>query len=483
MAQGAFALFVDRQYIWLSGSPDGSRYATHTLVQSLFKAWMRDCSTDAKRDFWSAHRRAICMIYQDYRDGKTRATITTDEKQKSKTRQTPAHLVKLRYKDHMEEFLKYVDEHDISSMKFNKTAADAVITFARWFDAENREEVGQRLLRLVIDQGIEDDIGRSSELQARRDLVQSLTINAAGQTKQATLESAFRESTLGKDIALEIGDSINVWKARREHIYLLCRMYDYQAAFKELHELEALPTELCKTQKGKYSLQQDLTQCKAKCFYIQGFVEKSTTALEKSRSFWRDSITQLESSATVDSEVAKLLPRAEKGLAEASLTKMACLAPFNHADEHIKSHGKKLGNEAWDIYSRLLNARESSYKAEAREHESHKHVIDARRDLSMAQLRIWLWRADSPPKQMMGIKDGIDSLRKVLDNYHAVIGLDVRDRDVRDTAYYLRDGLRFIQNNDRTTRYDVELSRLIQKYDLKSTVESTVSRVIEHDAH
>lgn len=473
-AQEAFIFFADRQYIRFSDSPDGSRYATHTLVQSMFQAWMSDRSEDAKRDFWSAHRRALWMIYHDYREGKKRLTIITDKKRKSEKRQTPAHLVKLRYKDHIEEFLKYVDHHDISSLKFNKTAADAVITFARWFDDENRMEVGQRLLRLVIDQGIENDVGRRSELQARRDLVQSLTTNAAGRAKQEMLCSAESEITFAIRAALEIGDAIIIWKTRREYIYLLCRMDSHQAATVELQKLESLFTEISKIQREAHHLQQDLTQCRAKCFFIQGVADKDTAALEESRLHWHDCITQLELSATVDTEVAKLLQRARKGLAEACLAEIECLDAFIDADEHIQIHGKQLGDEAWDIYNGILQARQSRYIAEAREFESHKHVIDACRDFNLAQLRIWLWRADSPLKQMIGIESAIEPLQKVLDDYHTIIKLGVRDEDVRITAYYLRDGLSFVHNKDGTARYDVELSTLQHKYDLKRIHQSNL---------
>jgi hypothetical protein len=54
--------------------------------------------------------------------------------------------MKLRYKDHVEEFLKYVDHHGDNLGKFMQNAAEAVVTFARWFDDEGRVEVGQRLL-------------------------------------------------------------------------------------------------------------------------------------------------------------------------------------------------------------------------------------------------------------------------------------------------------------------------------------------------
>ena len=484
-AQEAFTFFTDRQYIELSDSPDGSRYVTHTLVQSMFQAWMSECSENAKRDFWSAHRRALSMIYYDYRQVKKRLTIATDEKLKLETRQTPAHLVKLRYKDHVEEFLKYVDHHDISFLKFNKIAADAVITFARWFDDENRMEEGQRLLRLVIDQGIEDDIGRRSEFQARRDLVTSLTTNAAGRAKQDMLSSAVSEITLAIHAAVELGDVIIIWKTRREYIYLLCRMSNHQDATVELRELESLFNKISKTQIEAHRLEQDLNQCRAKCFFIQGEVDKDIAALEESRRHWEKCITPLVSSATVDNDDAKLLLRARKNFAEACVTEIECLDAFIDAGEDIQIHGKQLGDKAWDIYNGILQDCLSNYRAEAREFELHKHVIDARRNFHLAQLRIWLWRADSPLKQMIGIESAIEPLQKVLDDYHTTIELSLRDEDVRITAYYLRDGLSFLYNKDGTAGYDVDLSTLQHRYGLipYSLVESTTSRVIKHDAH
>ena len=485
VVQEAFVFFDDRQYIRSSDSLDGSRYTTHTLVQVMFQAWMSDRSRHAKWDFWSAHRRALSMIYYDYREGNKRMTISTDEKRKSEKRRAPAHLVKLRYKDHLEEFLKYVDHHDISFLKFNKTSADALITFARWFDDENRMEVGQRLLRLVIDQEIEDDVDRRSELQARRDLVQSLTTNAAGRTKDETLRSAVSEIKLAVRIALDAGDAITIWKTRREYIYLLCRMYDHQAATVELQKLDSLFTEIGKTRRADPRLQQDLIQCRAKCSFARGIVGKDIAALEESRQHWLDCKTQLDSPAQVDTEAAKSLQRVKTGLAQACLAEMECLGAFVGADEHIKNHGKQLGDEAWDIFNDILQTRQSHYAAESREFELHKHVIDARRDFSLAQLRIWLWRADSPLKQIIGIENAIESLQRVLDDYHTIIKLGVQDVDVRITVYYLRDGFRFVNNKDGNAGYGVKISTLQNKYELKlcPSVESTLSRVIEYDVH
>ena len=477
IAQEAFAFFADRQYIrFINDSPNGSRYATHTLIQGMFQAWMSDRSIDAKHDFWSAHIRVIWMIYRDYRKRKSG---------NPGNRQTPAHLMKLRYKDHIEEFLKYVNHHDISSLKFNITAADGIITFARWFDFENRTEVGQRLLRLVIDQGIEKDIGRKHELHAQRDLAQSLRTNAAGRTKQETLDSAVREITLAMRKVDEAGDVIDSWKTRREYVHLLCREYDYQAAAAELLKLESLLEKTSKTQRDDHHLLQDLIQCKAKCFFYQGVVDEDTAALEESCLHWRDCIAKLMPLPTTDTVAAKLLGAARSGLVEACLTKMECLGDFVDADKHTQNHGKELGHEAWDICNHMLQARQNRYMKEAREFELHKHVIDARRDFNVTQLRIWLWRADTPGKQIEGIESTVEPLQTILNDYHDIIKLGVRDEDVRITAYYLRDALHSLRNIDGTTGYDGRLSELQHNYDLKplTSGKSTVSRVIEHDAH
>ena len=483
VVQEAFTFFADRQYIKISDNLNRSRYATHTLIQSMFQAWMNDRSDDAKRDFWSAHRRALCMIYKDYRQGKLRGIVTSANAEgKAEQRRTPAHLVKLRYKDHIEEFLKYVDHHDISSMKFYKTSADALITFARWFEGENRMEVGQRLLRLVIDQGIEDDTGRKSELQARRDLVQSLTTNAAGRAKQEMLLSASSEVKIAISAALESGDSIIIWKTRREYVYLLCRMYDHQAARVELQVLESLFTQLSNTEKEVVSLRQDLTQCKAKCFYIEGIVNNNLKALETSRMYWHDCINQLESPtrvlAIVDTELIKHLQRAQEQLAETCLAMIECLEPFIQANKSTQDYGKQLGNEAWNIRNKILQDRKSRYMAEAREFEAHKHVIDALRNFNLTQLRIWLWRADTQPMQIEAVEGTIEELRKVLDDYEKTIKLSVQDQDVRIAAYYLRDGLEFLRKKTGAPEYEVTLATLQHKYDLHShrSVDSTISR-------
>ena len=481
-AQEAFTFFADHQYIRFNDEPGGSRYTTHTLVQSIFQAWMSDRSANVKRDFWSAHIRALWMIYHDYRQSRSKSRAS----ERHGNRQTPAHLVKLRYKDHVEEFLKYVDHHELSSLKFNKTAADAVITFARWFDHENRTEVGQRLLRLVIDQGIKDDTGRRSECQARRDLVQSFTISAAGRTKNDVLNSALREYTLALRAALETGDPVTLWKTRRESIYLHCRIGDYQAATAELTKLESLIPEIPKAQIDSHRLYLDLAQCKAKCFFTQGVENKDTAALENSRYHWQDCISQITSSGTVDTEAAKSLERAKGGLASSCLAKMKHLGAFVDANTQIQAYGKDLGNEAWDIYDSILQTRESRYMAEAREFELHKHVVDARRDFHAAQLQIWLWRADSAVKQIIAVKDVIKPLRDVLNDYVNVIGLDKRDEDVRTTAYYLRDGLSFLRDNDKgITNYDEELSSLVHEYDLRwgPLSEFTDFTIISHDSH
>ena len=378
-AQEAISLFVGRGYLTPSGGLDESQYATYNIIQSMFRAWMATCSSNIKRDLWSAYGRALWTVYYDYRRVNKPTIVVNDHGESLETRHPPSHLIKLRYIDHVEEFLKYVSCHDISSLKFKKHAAHALITFARCFEAENRFEVGRRLLRLVIDQGVKNDVECKTELQARRDLISSLTIEASGRTKTHSLRAAIDESEIALKRALEAGGKIDICKIRRERVYTLCRMDRNAAAIVELNLLKKLVNDPSPDQRDQHNLQHSLDQGEAKCFETQTKVDKDPEMSKKVKQAYDRCVDHLERSQ-VDGKykLAEQLHRARRRRAEACLAMMNNLEFSADTDALARKQGKKVGDAAWDEFHDLWRERENSYRAEKRDFGLHKHVIDAR---------------------------------------------------------------------------------------------------------
>ena len=463
----ALSLFVDRGYIWLTSGSYQSQYAVHPVVQSMFRAWMCNCSTDIKRDFWSAYQRVLWMIYADYRHEKKNQQLhLSDGNQIAEKRQIPTHLRKLRYKDHVEEFLKYVNHHPKSLGKFNKNSADCLITFARWFDDENEFHIGQRLLQLVIDQGFDDrgDKECKSELQAQRDLMHSLTTSTAGRTKDDALSRAkiYAQSALKR--AIDVGDKIIIWKTRRDCLYVLCRMYERKDALAELNELQILYGEL-QSQKDKHQLELELEECTSVCLNCQGLVENDPVKLEEARQKLANCIRLLENQPRKNQKWTKRLEGVRQAFASTSLNTMEHLVTFGNATEETQLIGKRLGKEAFDIYQDIWQKRQSQYMAQALEFKNHKHVTDARRDCAIANTRRGLCKAEVFRKRFGMAEDAQETLGEVLDAY-AKTGLRTTDRDVRAAAYRLRETLQFLHKHEQTAGYDEKAMIVENKYDL-----------------
>ena len=464
LLEDTFSAFTNRGYIKPIDA-SGSCYAMHDIVQSMYLAWIRCRSSDPARDLWNGYTRALAIIYEDYRPR------GGSQKRSEKGRSTPGHLMKLRYKDHVEEFLKYVDHHVYNLGEFEQSAAEAVVTFARWFDDEGRAEVGQRLLQLVIDQGVKEDSERRCELQARRDLIQSLTSNASGRTKKEVLGRAKIEADTALQIALKVENIDYIWKTRREFVYLFCAMGKFKDAEAQLQILRDMHSQL----RQSHNFELDLGGCEDLCAFSRGRITGDREKLENTQLKLREEIKSLCESSLNDYKMFERLENTKGDLALTCLTLMESLGPYQPEDKKRCKKGKELWKEARQLYIDVYEQRKAHYKAEAREHEDHKHVIDASRNFAIAHLRYGFWLKDSNPKKIARLKDAVASLREVLRKYETNANVEASNTDVRYTAYWLQDAINCLSELEPTTEYENDLATLKKKYDLIDTVARNVT--------
>jgi serine/threonine protein kinase len=463
LLEDTFSALTNRGFLKLVDA-NGSRYAMHDIVQSMYMAWIRSRSSDPAKDLWYGYTRALAIIYESYRPRRA------SQKRSDEGRSTPSHLMKLRYKDHVEEFLKYVDHHGDNLGKFFQTAAEAVVTFARWFDDEGRVAVGQRLLRLVIDQGVKEDSTRRCELQARRDLIQSLTSNASGRTKRDVLDRGRLEANKALQIALKVGDMVSIWKTRRECIYLFCAMEKFNDAKEQLQILRDMRSQL--PQSNTFEL--DLRGCEDMYDFSRGRITGDPEKLESTRLRLREEIKSLHGVSSNNDKIVEQLENRKGDLALTCLTLLEALGTYQPEDRAKCDKGRELWNEALQQYTDVHKQRDARYTAEAREHRNHKRVNDAYRNIFIARLRYGFWMKDSEPKIKARLIDAVDGLRDILKVYETKANLKTSNTDVRCTAYWLLRGLNRLSELEQTMEYEKELAALRKKYDLIDAVERNV---------
>jgi serine/threonine protein kinase len=462
LLEDAFSKFTNRGYIKPIGD-SGPCYAMHDIVRNMYLAWIRCRSSDSARDLWNGYTRALAIIYEDYKPRRG------SQKRNEKERLTPGHLMKLRYKNHVEEFLKYVDHYGDHLGKFQQPAAEAVVTFARLFDEEGRVEVGQRLLQLVIDQGIKDDLDRRCELQARRDLIHSLTLNASGRTKKEDLDRAKTEADKALQIALKVGKKKYIWKTRRELVYLLYAMEQFEDAEEQLQILRDMHSKL----RQSIDFDQDLRGCEDQCDFSRGRKTGDPELLKKTQLRLREEINILGESSLNDYKKVEELENKKGDLAITCLTLMEALGPYQPEDEKKCKEGKELWKEALGLYQYVYEQRKAHYMAEAHEHQYDKRIIDANRNTAIAYLRYSIWIKDSDCKIKGRLKDAVEGLEKVLMDYEKKAHLGTSNKDVRYTAYRLRRAFKCLSELEQTTEYENKLATLTKKYDLIDAVRET----------
>jgi hypothetical protein len=452
----SFSAFANRGYLQPT---DGGRscYAMHDVVQAMFLAWLRyktrSKPENAARDRWTGHLRVLAMLYADLRP--------LHGKRADSTRQTPGHLMKLRYKDHVEEFLKYAADPNHCRGKFKQAQAVAAISFARSFEGEGRVDVSERLLRLVIGQGIDDDENRQMEIHARRDLVHNLTRNAWGRNKAKSLRIAYKEAEETLQIALGVGHQEYIWKTRREMLHLFCKMGRLEAAKAQLTKLYDTYRDAAEADDLKLSLRgcEDLYNFSVASIKGSAY---DIGKLEELLAQKRQEVKELQLSIG-ESKSFEGLESAMGDLATICLTLMEAVGPGQREDKINYDRGVTLAKEARELYNYVSEQRLSRYKAEQRDYEDHKHIIDADVNLAVACLRRGLWASDK-----YIVKEAAESLRKALVKYEGNAHLGISNADVRRAAYWRQNALKFLDQREETanSEYGNELAQLNQKYDL-----------------
>lgn len=459
-----FGIFTNRLYL-KQQIRLGMLYSTHEMVQILFNALIQETANNPDKDMWEAYMRAISMLYYHYKERKNIIQEPTLDSNNSinADRATPLHLLKLQYKDHIEEFLKYVQHPKSVLAPFWRQAAMGVITFARWFDDEGRSDVGQLLLKTILTQGITIDKGRSVELRARLDLVQSLVISARGRKTIDMLQRAEQEAKSALDSAEAVHNAAFIWKIRREQLHLLCRSRKWNLADKLLKDLSRTTSDVDEEEE---KTQLDIIECEAICASGRGEATSIRNVLDYSRDRWELLINRLEKSSLDEQHKVERLERARLSLADSCLTIMERLRLWSSIEKDVVNDAKQYERIARDLYGRVKTEREERYAALARQYGNHKHVIDVKYREAVGYFRIGVWN-----KRSAQVADIAETLQGILISYREEAELDNWDPEVRDCAYRLEDALRFLLEHKRSSEYDKQLELLRKDYNLKNRYE------------
>lgn len=429
------------------------QYDIHDLVYTTFQTWYEKDSSSrkARERRWNGRLRALGMLLKDYRE--KRQEMHRDYP----NRGVPLSLLKLRYRDHIEEFVKYMQDGEPFSAQYRYRAAQSVLTFARVFNEENRFDISQSLLRSVIDRGVQDDTGRRLELHARIDLVSSMEQSTKGRGIRSMLEKLLTDINDIRRMVEDIGSPDRLLRlCVKEQVELLLRLRRYPEAKTILQELELNCEEPKRTSESE-KLRLTVLELQGKCSREQGIFRCDFEELYKSRKPWRELIRTIRKSPYDAIDQAEMIEKAELVRADTTLLLVEnahhrkCTPPDFDADN--------LSSTAYEFFEQFLRKKQSQYSDQGRENLDHKDIIDAEREFIIANLRIGLWEKDSDK-----VEDAVDSLQDILAKYEAM-GLDIRHQDTRNTAYRLQEGLSFLVDHD-ARRYETDLSLITERYEL-----------------
>ena len=478
MTEKAFVVLTSFCYINLS-SVISQQFDIHDLVYTMFQSWFDKRFSPAKGRMrqWNGRMRALGMLLHDYKQERQNIDKNHDRTdhvasssleacpgnsvQPSNHRPLPVanviplSLLKLRYRNHVEEFVQYVRDGKSFPWRFKPRAAESIVTFARLFNEENRFDVSQLLLGFVIDQGIEDDTNRLRELHARIDLVSSIDQSLKGRNIGTRLEELLTKvNGIRRDI-VNTGESDRLLRlCIIKKIDILHRLQRFPEAQSSLQDLSSNRS-TSETEREKLRLTG--LRLEALCLCESGWNQNNFEDLYKSRKIWQELIRAIPESRYDSIDISERLEDAEKNFFD---TTLLLIENAHHRKRTPADFDTaKLCSSVYEFYQQFLEKKKSRYSDQGREMLKHRDIIDAERELVIANLRIGLCEGDSDK-----VEDAVASLNDILARYEKS-GLDIQHQAPRNVAYRCSEGLSFLICHGRS-RHQTDLDNLTRKYQL-----------------
>ena len=451
LTEKAFVVLTSFCYIKRSSSTISQQYDIHDLVYTMFQSWYEKGFSGGKglERHWNGRLRALGMLLNDYKQ--ERQKIDRD----CNSTGIPLSLLKLRYRDHIEEFVQYIQEGKPFQGQLKVHAAESILTFARVFNEENRFDMSQYLLRFTIDRGIENDTKRQIELHARIELVSSMEQSTKGRRIGSKLEQLLTDINDIKKSVKDVGNPNRLLRlCIDQQVNVLLRLRMYSEATTTLQELKCEEPEMTVESKKR---RLTVLRLQALCLHEHGISQCDFGKLDQSRKLWCELIQAIPDSPYGAVDRAERVEGAEKNHADTTL--LLVEKAHSRKSTPMDFDAEDLSSSVYKFYEQFLRKKQSQFSDQGREHLDHRDVVEAEREFVIANLRIGLWENDIDK-----IEDAVESLNDILAKYETM-GLDIRDQATRNSAYRRQEGLSFLISHG-APHYEKDLKLVTEKYEL-----------------
>ncbi|KAI4253577.1 MAG: hypothetical protein L6R42_007533, partial [Xanthoria sp. 1 TBL-2021] len=240
-------------------------------------------------------------------------------------------------------------------------------------------------------------------------------------------------------------------------VKVLLRLRRYPEAKTIIQKLEGMEPRL--TREGK-KLRLTILKLQAECSREQGRFQCDFEELDLSHKLWQKLLDELrkEEDSPYDAvDRAERIEDAGKNLAD---TKLILVEKARYRKNTPKNFDAAiLCSSVFDFHMQYLEEKRSQYANQARENLDHMKIIDAERELYIANLRIGIWEGDEDK-----VEDAVGSLKDTLAKYERT-GLGIRHQGTRNSAYRCQEGLGFLICHG-AAQYKEDLHLLTEKYEL-----------------
>ena len=444
-------------------------YSMHEIVQTMFLESIIE--KQGVESLWSGRLLSLAILREEYSNVKSRQSAENFTGVR-----THRHLLALRYRVHVEEFLEFIRDRPDVKGQFFLPSARAVVGFAGMFRDENCFEDAIVLLNQLKNRGIRNltigpmepasfkEAAQKLRFRAVNELIETHRARASGRHNFKDLHTALK---LADGIIEEATVANNLYMKRRlceTRIDVLRDMHSYEKARRLIDELDA--EEIAESTNEAEFKKLRILDLKASVYCCEGKENGDIEQLQKSQNLWQELLNMIPKSPH-DEQVKKEKEReAHQGLVTTCLHILTVLTenPFA-ANLDVQAIGNEAFDIARDLTTHLHQETERIYSEEAPRLSQHRHIQDAKLQQGALMLRYGLWRRGD--NQFHQILECVKRFREVLSAYRTKLGLPVTDKDVRGCAYYLRESLHWLETHKECSIEFVSMrEKLEQEYDM-----------------
>lgn len=444
-------------------------YSMHEIIQTMFLESISQ--KQGIESLWSGRLLSLAILRVEY------SSVKKIQSAESFTgTRTPRHLLKLRYRIHVEEFLEFIRDRPELEGQFFLSSAQAVVVFARMFRDENWFEDAILLLNQLKDRGIRNftkdpmepalfkEKSQRFRFRGVDDLIETHRARASGRHRLDMLDTALK---VADGIIEEATTANDLYMQRRlcaTRIDVLRDMQRYKMARQLINELDA--EEIAESTNEVDFKKLRILSLKAAVYCCEGKENCDIKQLQESQRLWQEFLIMIPKSPYTGTEKKEKEREGHQGLVTTCLHILTVLTENTFAaDIDVQAIGNEAFHIARDLTVHLHEETERIYSEEAPRLNEHRHIQDARLGQGAVMLRYGLWRRDE--HQFTQIVECVKRFRDVLSAYRTKLGLPVTDKDVRDCAYYLRESLHWLETHKECgIEYVSMREKLEQEYDM-----------------